>query len=80
MGTIIRKITASVKVSNWKDEINKFDNKARAEEFRNELAMKEARKDLLRDCLYVTNTLSGDPQLERELKSWRKALTDLRRL
>jgi len=69
----------------WKDEIRAFDRKVRLEESRNRKAIHSIRDKLghtdgADNNIYSVNSLSGDPTLERELKLWRKALRDLRKV
>ena len=69
----------------WKKEIRKFDRSVRLEEGRNRKAIVELKTNIghtdgAENNIYSVNSLSGDPTLERELKQWRKALREFRKI
>ena len=69
----------------WKKEIRKFDRSVRLEEGRNRKAIIKLKdnaghSDGADNQTYSINSLSGDPTLERELKQWRKALREFRKI
>jgi len=73
------------KVARWKREIREFDKKVKREGFRNKKAIDELRDSIghtdgAENQTYSVNSLSGDPNLERELKVWRKALREFRKI
>ena len=72
------------KTPNWKAEMYKFDKGIRNEESRNRQAMRKLKNymghtDGADNNTYSVNSLSGDPQLERECGVWRQALRDLKK-
>ena len=69
----------------WKKEIRKFDRSVRLEEGRNRKAIVELKTNIghtdgAENNTYSVNSLSGDKNLERELKLWRKALREFRKI
>ena len=75
----------SNKEARWKKEIAKFDKKVKKEKVLNRKALNAVREymghtDGADNHLYSINSLSGDPNLERELKLWRKAIADFRKI
>ena len=79
--------------SKWKKEIAEYDKKIRNEEFRNKKVLRKLKKiqgnvghsdgaDNQGEYYspYSINSLSGDPTLERELKQWREALKEFRKI
>jgi hypothetical protein len=73
------------KTDRWRKEIAKFDRNVKLEECRNRKAIYKLKSnkghtDGADNDIYSVNSLSGDPNLERELKLWRKAIADFRKI
>jgi len=69
----------------WKREMWKYDKNTKQEESRNRQAIIKLKdnaghSDGADNQTYSINSLSGDPTLERELKQWRKALREFRKI